>query len=296
MNFSQPVPSTDGKKIFVVGEQRRGELVRYDLETQQTAPYLSGLSAEHLDFSRDGQWVAYVTYPEGNLWRSKLDGSQRLQLSFPPMRSYLPHWSPDGKKIVFQAESPGKPVNLHLVSAEGGSLQRLIPEERNQVDPSWAPDGNSLVFGELARLPGTTAIFLLDLRTHRVSSLPGSEGMRSPIWSPDGRYISAIRPSPTAPKAVLFDVAKQEWQELAKLSGWWSWSRDAKYVDLLSYGDLALYRVRIEGRKLDQLASLKDLRPTGVYGPWLGRAPDGSPLLLRDIGTQDIYALDWEAP
>jgi hypothetical protein len=120
--------------------------------------------------------------------------------------------------------------------------------------------------------------------------------MRSPIWSPDGRYISAVRPSPTAPKAVLFDVARQEWLELAKLSGWWSWSRDAKYADLLSYDDLALYRVRIEGRKIDQLASLKDLRPTGVYGPWLGRAPDGSPLLLRGIGTQDIYALDWEAP
>jgi hypothetical protein len=34
-----------------------------------------------VSFSRDGRWVAYVTYPEGELWRSKLDGSQKLKLA-----------------------------------------------------------------------------------------------------------------------------------------------------------------------------------------------------------------------
>ena len=54
-----------------------------------------------LSFSKDGQWVAYVSYPEGTLWKSKLDGSQRLQLSYPPLYAMLPSWSPDGKQIVF---------------------------------------------------------------------------------------------------------------------------------------------------------------------------------------------------
>ncbi|MGH9852467.1 MAG: TolB family protein, partial [Blastocatellia bacterium] len=103
LNYYLPAPSLDGKKLYVVGEQKRGELSRYDAKTQQLVSYLGGISAEHLDFSRDGEWIAHVSYPEGNLWRSKMDGGQRRQLSFPPMRAVLPRWSPDGKQILFQA-------------------------------------------------------------------------------------------------------------------------------------------------------------------------------------------------
>src|SRR5262249_24526379 len=78
LNYYMPAPSQDGKKLFVVGEQRRGELVRYDTKAQQWGSYLSGISAEHLDFSRDGEGVVYVTYPEGSLWRSKRDGRERV--------------------------------------------------------------------------------------------------------------------------------------------------------------------------------------------------------------------------
>ena len=64
-------------------------------------PFLGGISAEFLDFSKDGQWVAYVSYPEGTLWRSKADGSERLQLTFGPDSAIMPRWSPDGKAIIF---------------------------------------------------------------------------------------------------------------------------------------------------------------------------------------------------
>src|SRR5262249_25121439 len=63
MSFWNAVPSSDGKHIFAVGGQTRGESVRYDLKTGRLEPFLSGIPAEHLDFSRDGKWVTYVTYP-----------------------------------------------------------------------------------------------------------------------------------------------------------------------------------------------------------------------------------------
>jgi hypothetical protein len=44
------------------------------------------------------------------------------------------------------------------------------------------------------------------------------------------------------------------------------------------------------------VVDLKSFRMAGYLGWWLGLAPDDSPLLLRDTGTQEIYALDWEAP
>ena len=78
--MSASVPSRDGKKLFAIQGAQLGELVRYDAKSQQFLPYLSGISAIHLGFSKDGQWVAYMNYTDGTLWRSKVDGTERLQL------------------------------------------------------------------------------------------------------------------------------------------------------------------------------------------------------------------------
>src|ERR1700730_3747294 len=44
LSFLSPQPSLDGKKIFVIGEQPRAELVRYDARLRQFLPYLGGIS------------------------------------------------------------------------------------------------------------------------------------------------------------------------------------------------------------------------------------------------------------
>src|SRR5277367_1493671 len=100
MTFFSPLPSNDGKKLFVVGALARGELSRYDTRSAEFVPFLSGISADSVSFSKDGQWVAYVSFPEGTLWKSKSDGSQRFQLTYPPLIAVLPSLSPDGQQIV----------------------------------------------------------------------------------------------------------------------------------------------------------------------------------------------------
>ena len=63
LQFYHPLPSKDGKKLFVVGMQRRGELVRYDAKSGEFVPFLGGISAGDVEFSRDGQWVSTSAIP-----------------------------------------------------------------------------------------------------------------------------------------------------------------------------------------------------------------------------------------
>ena len=229
MNVGIPVPSRDGKKLFAQGWQPRGELLRYDAKSKQLAPYLSGISAMGLDFSRDGEWVAYNDASDGTMWRSKADGTQKLQLVFPPMQAYLPRWSPDGKQIVFFGHPPGKPWQIYMIPAQGGSPELIYRSATNSADPTWSPDGKSLAFGENSLNNQGSAVYVMDLKARTPVKLPGSDGLYSPRWSPDGRYLAAI-PLDSL-RLMLFDFTTQKWKELANLFvAYPTWSRDGHYL------------------------------------------------------------------
>jgi serine/threonine protein kinase/Tol biopolymer transport system component len=297
MPLSRPVPSTDGKKVFVVGRTLRGELVRYNSQSGRFDPFLGGISAEFVDFSRDGQWVAYVTFPDGVLWRSKVDGSERLQLTYPPSHPFSPHWSPDSQTIAFYDASPGKQIKIYTVSSQGGSPRPLLPDDPSpQYDPTSSPDGSKIVFGG-ALGDSLGSIRILDLATHhQITTLPGSQGLFSPRWSPDGRYVSALNYDQT--KLLIFDFHTQKWMEVAKGSlAWPSFTRDGQYLDFLDYsGTGSIMRVRLSNLHVERVADLKNTVMGGQYGSWFAPTPDGSFMLLRDTGTTDVYSLDWEEP
>ena len=301
LNLGSPLPSKDGKKLFVTGQTLRGELVRYDMKSGLFLPFLSGISAEGPAFSKDGQWVAYVTYPDGVLWRSRVDGSDRFRLTSPPLHAFLPNWSPDGKQIAFYGsvnKGVHEPKNfkIYLVSRDGGNPERLIHDDTGpQTDPGWSPDGTKIIFAGGVD-DDSSAIHLLNLESHSVSTLPASRGLFSPRWSPDGRYIAALTVDTLSIR--LFDFKTREWSELTRTPlGFPSWSKNGQYLYFLRIpNNPAVLRIHITDRKIEQVADLKNLPTTGYWGDSLSLAQDDSPLLLRDIGTQDIYSLDWQAP
>src|SRR5580704_10220413 len=124
----------DGKRLFAEGFQARGELVRYDLSSHQFVPFLSGSSVGDLAFSTDGKWIAYVSYPERTLWRSRADGSDRRQLTFPPIVAAMPRWSPDASQLAFLDMEAGIRWKILLLSAEGGVPQEVLTEDLFQAD------------------------------------------------------------------------------------------------------------------------------------------------------------------
>ncbi|MGE5326850.1 MAG: protein kinase domain-containing protein [Deltaproteobacteria bacterium] len=298
MQISDAIPSKDGRKLFVLGGEPRGELVRYDAMAGQFMPFLGGISAIFVAFSHDGQWVSYASYPQGLLWRSKVDGSERLQLTFDPSLSLRSSWSPDGTQIAFMEYSPGKPNRIRVVSSEGGTPRDLISGDGENVGPDWSPDGNALVFFHFSAPEGSN-LRLYNFQTGQVSSIPKSDGMTLPTWSPDGRTIAAI--GRDSKGMLVFDLSSKKWSKLVDLPvGYFQWSRDGKYInfDTLVDNEPVFFRIRIVDRKLERVVSLKDLprRAWGSYGAWTGLAPDDSPLAVRDNSTQEIYALDWQAP
>jgi eukaryotic-like serine/threonine-protein kinase len=283
--------SRDGKEIYAIGTKRRGELVHYDLRSKQFVPFLAGISATDATFSRDGKWVAYLSYPDHTLWRSRADGTDRMQLTYPPMKVTFPFLSPDGKKVAFGNSRR----EIYVVSMDGGSPHLL---GNNSDAPNWSPDGNLLVFRSwaVATHPGekeTTEVNIYDLGTGKLSVVPSSQGVIGPWWVTQDTVVAATY---GGTKFLTFDLKTQKWTDLvAGAFVNWAVSTNGEYLYFTTGGpEPKALRLRFSDHQIETITSLNGLRR--VVDPVFGStqidvAPDGSPVFTRDSGSQEIYAL-----
>ncbi|MGC2615673.1 MAG: winged helix-turn-helix domain-containing protein, partial [Terracidiphilus sp.] len=302
---SPVVPSRDGQKIFIKGTINRGELVRYNRQTGQVEPFLGGISADEVSFSREGRYVAYASFPGRTLWRANKDGTGVQEIAEAMAYPEIPRWSPDGSQISFVDYPPngqsGRRSKIYVVSSQGGTPVRILPADRaEESDPTWSPDGKSLAYWTPSDEGRTeTELRIVDLATHKISYLPRPPKRAwSPRWSPDGRYIACLtNPYPATDGLEVYDFKTNNWKILLTESGsgnWASWSRDSRSIYFLGSLDenrQVIYRISVEGGRPERIADLPGLRPTGwIYG-WVGFDPDENPIMLRDAGTREIYAL-----
>jgi Tol biopolymer transport system component/DNA-binding winged helix-turn-helix (wHTH) protein len=293
LSFFAPAPSTDATKLFAFGVHDRGQLVRYDSKAGDFVPYLGGMSATWVSFSRDGARVGYLKHPEGTLWVAKIDQSESRQLTFPPLEVDGWSWSPDARWIALRGRLPRHRTKIYLMPADGGEPRPISSEDVEQGLPTWSPDGKHLVFGEVPEVfgqpTGTEVIHLYDVERREFSVLPDSKALWTSRWSPDGRYISAL--TIIGQQMMLFDFTTRTWRSLgADHVNQPTWSRDGRYIYYDTEGRThALRRVRISDGLVDELVNLETFPRTTYW--WSGLALDDSPIILRNIGATEVYAL-----
>jgi len=283
-------PSPDGKQIFVLGTKQRGELVRYDIQSHEFRPFLSGISAINPTFSRDGKWVAYLSYPDHALWRSRSDGAERKQLTFPPTPVFCPSISPDGTKVAFGSGA----YELFVISMEGGQQQKI---DERAFCADWSPDGNYLY--HQTALTGAGGV-IVDVRTGSKSLVPSSEQMFG-FWLNQDTLMAQNYAAFN--KFQTFNLRTQKWTDFAPgISGDYvvlrGHSPDGRYLYYTTGGaDPKVLRLRIADHHLETITSLNDLhRAVNHEDNWLNVAPDGSPIITSDTGYQEIYALNIRWP
>lgn len=282
---------------FVMSNVPRGELLKFDQTRGTLQAFLNGVSGAYLAFSPDGQWITYADTRDYTLWRSRVDGSQALQLTKPSMEVQVSSWSPDGRQIAFMGMYPGQPFRIYLVDRDGGPLEEASDGNDNQGGPSWSPHGATLVYGNtFCEHTQNCQVRRLDLKTHSTEIVPGSHGLRTARWSPNGKFIAALKFE--THELMLWDVQKQEWRKLAGSVGGdnINWSADSQYVYVDSPRDMhpVIERVRVRDGMRSTVVNLADFNQgPGIFGTWIGLAPDNSPILSRVFDGTEIYKLEW---
>jgi serine/threonine protein kinase/Tol biopolymer transport system component len=286
-------PSRDNDGLFVIGRIAQGAMQVYDPGLKRFVPFLDGLAAADFVISPDRQWMAYRDYPRRHLWRSRLDGSEKLQLT--DSLAWMPQWSPDSKWIVFSDYK-----EICRVSVDGGAPEKLTSEGKTEVAPTWWPDGKLISFNDYPQPGQLPGIKVLDLATRNISIMPGSEGFYVPSWSPDGKYMVAIADNPS--RMVLYSAASKTWKDLKifkALWPYWVWANDGKSVYFAIKeagldGEPGIYQLTIGTGEWAQVAKLNGV--TVNLDGWEGfpsLTADGQFAMMSDTSVVQIYSVKW---
>lgn len=300
LEFEAPSTVPGGHRINFIGADTQYQLLHKLPDSQAFTALDQNLSTAALaQYSRDGKWVAWLNAADSSLWRSRIDGSERIELTTPPLRIFTMRWSPDDKQLALMAEEPGKPWKIYLQDADGGKPMPLLKENRGEADPDWSEDGKSIVFGRLPdRMDNDQgqpkAIYIADVQSRQVSAVPGSTGFFSPRLSPDGRFIAAL---PLDQRALmLFDRATRQWSTLTVHGvGDPTWAHDGRSIffqDFLEPGK-PIYRIEVPGGKPEPVATIRSLRPiTATDYRLIGLAPGDLPVVTARTASVDLYQVN----
>lgn len=204
-------------------------------------------------WSPDGTKIAFTRSVGGKraIWTMNADGSGATRLAY----GGTPHWAPDGRRIVAQADD-----TIFVINADGTGRADVIVERTIGLlinGPSWSVDGSRILFiGSPGEGKGSdvysVALDGTDLR--KLTSTLNEEA--TPLMSPDGRRIAYVT------QYTCICAMNADGSSPTTLAAWsgkgasLSWSPDSKWLASAggSHGPLYIHVVNAD-RGEDMLAT-----------------------------------------
>jgi Tol biopolymer transport system component len=299
--FTDPVPSRDGKKIFVNQIYSDSLIWRYQPKQQsmnpiprtaRRTPYWDPLGELVIEFVLDDRRQTI-------LWRSRTDGSQlvRATPAFPNILNG--QWSPEGSQFLISALDGNDHYQIFTLERNGSELKPVYPVPDDEFNGVWCPDSKSILFALSSRETSANPLVRLDMRTQRLQKIPGSDGLEHGVCSPDGQFVLAS--TGDYQKLKIYDTRSKKWTEL--LSGntiseprWAPDSESFYYQDMLEENE-PIFRYWIKGGKRETVFDFSELFKQGYFrGRMYSLEPDGTFLLRMFRSDADLYSLDVELP
>ena len=223
-----------------------------------------------------------------------------------------PAWSPDGKKLLYVADSGGASTKLDiwlldLTNLSLGALD-LSKYPGDDFDPAWSPDGQAIAFANQGAIDvNVTRLYVMNADGSHVTRYSTTLQEMSPAWSPDSKYLAYVVKVNNHEVLYLrylsegygvphqFDMS-DPWGRLGDVADP-AWSPDGTYIAYTKMeGSMKrIYLARFQDRG-NRLTSLSDADPQhpheADYEPtW---SPDSQWIAFTsdESGKPDIYIMN----
>ncbi len=128
---------------------------------------------------------------DADIFLSKLDGSDRRNITNNPAIETSPTWSPSGKQIAFVSDREGAAGQVFICDIDGANVRRIVKEGGDADSPSWSPDGRWVAFHWKPHLAENYDVYIAEVSSGRIFQTTNNGGSNeNPTWAPDGRHLA----------------------------------------------------------------------------------------------------------
>ena len=214
--------------------------------------------------SPDGSQVAFLTarhdplsrFPNLNyeIYLVDSDGSNLRRLTTTDAAEDHPSWSPDGSKIMFDADYDADGFyEIYHIQPDGANLVRLTESQSNDQFADWSPDGTHIAFSSARN--GNWDIFVMNADGSDPQPLTSTSDWEVfPAWSPDGTQIAftGLIPNSRNTDVYVMNADGSNLRQLTDIPGFDEnpvWSPDGSQIAFQTSrdGDFEIYLMNSDG-------------------------------------------------
>jgi Tol biopolymer transport system component/predicted Ser/Thr protein kinase len=248
--------SLDGKKLlFTESGEAGGENYSTYLRGTDGSPAVRLGDGLSFALSPDQRWVlSGLPKPPVQFNLLPTGAGESRELTHDQINRLWARWFPDGKRLLFSADEPGKGVRLYVQDVSGAPAKAITNQGVNGSLIAISPDGKQVALVGADQKPSLLTVYSGEIRP-----IPGLDAGEAPIaWTSDGRSLFVYRLGEVPTTVNRLDLAtgrKRLWKQLVPpdVSG----VTDISYVLITPDGNNYVYEY---GRTLSDLYLVNDLK------------------------------------